>query len=164
MRPALARRRLLVGNQKFALGQNGRVTIPMAWRRRALWFWSARLLICFLLTCTGSRTLLRLVVTSRRAVLVWRPASSDAGLRSSYHAGAGGAQEAKAHKARSQSTSMMKPSLFAITACCIASNNLATSHRATVGRKIFWVPLIFSFDEFLWGEQTCSHGPSFQNL
>jgi hypothetical protein len=108
---------------------------------------------------TGSRTLLRLVVTSRRAVLVWRPASSDAGLRSSYHVGAGNAQEAKAQKARRQSTSMMKPFLCAITVYCIDLNMLAASRRATVGRKIFWVPPIFSFDGFLWGEQTCSHRP-----
>jgi len=56
-----------------------------------------------------SATFPRPRMTVRRTGPVWGPAGRDAGVLPSYHAGLGAAQEQRAEKARSQSTSMMKP-------------------------------------------------------
>lgn len=109
MRPSLARRRLLIGYQKFALSHNGRVNDSDCHGEDERLILERTSPDLFPPSYTGSRTLLRLVVTSRRAVPVWRPAGQDAGLRSSYHAGADAAQEQRSRKAQRQSTSLMKP-------------------------------------------------------
>jgi len=63
----------------------------------------------------------RVDVTAGRAG-VEADGREDAGLAEAYHADPIGPQEQRARKARRQSTSMMKPPLYAITAHWVVLN------------------------------------------
>lgn len=130
MRPSLARRRLLVGYQKFALGQNGRVNDSDGHGEDERLAVGAHVSRSDVPPDRVSATFPRPRMTVRRTGPVWEPAGRDAGVFPSYHTGPGAAQGHQAEKARRQSTSNMNPASPVPTACSVEKNALAARrHR-----------------------------------